>query len=90
MIGVGGGAKSELNLLALMGKRARIHGSTLRARPLEEKALTARRVEHEVLPLFERGALRVPVAAEFPLAQAAEAYDRFAAGGKLGKIVITP
>ena len=90
VIGVGAGAKTELNLLALMGKRARIHGSTLRARPLEEKALTARRVEREVLPLFERGALRVPVAETFPLERAAEAYERFAAGGKLGKIVITP
>ena len=60
VIGVAAGAKGELNLLALMGKRARIHGSTLRARPLEEKALNARRVEHEVLPLFESGALRVP------------------------------
>jgi putative PIG3 family NAD(P)H quinone oxidoreductase len=90
VIGVGAGAKSELNLLALMGKRVRIHGSTLRARPLEEKALTARRMEHEVLPLFARGALRVPVAETFPLEQAGAAYDRFAAGGKLGKIVITP
>jgi NADPH:quinone reductase-like Zn-dependent oxidoreductase len=90
VIGVGAGAKTEINLLALMGKRARIHGSTLRARPLEEKALTARRVEHEVLPLFERGMLRVPVAGEFPLDRAAEAYEAFAAGGKLGKLVITP
>ena len=53
VIGVSAGAKAELNLLALMGKRARIHGSTLRARPLEEKALAARRLEHEVLPLFD-------------------------------------
>jgi NADPH2:quinone reductase len=88
VIGVAAGAKSELNLLALMGKRARIHGSTLRARPLEEKALTARRLEREVLPLFAAGELRVPVAETFPLAQAAAAYERFAAGGKLGKIVI--
>jgi NADPH2:quinone reductase len=89
VIGVGGGNKSELNLLALMGKRARIHGSTLRARPLEQKSLVARQVEHEVLPLFDDGRLRVPVAETFPLDQAQEAYDRFAAGGKLGKIVIT-
>jgi NADPH:quinone reductase len=89
VIGVSAGAKSELNLLALMGKRARIHGSTLRARPLEEKALLARLVEHEVLPLFETGALSVPVAETFPLEEAAAAYDRFAAGGKLGKIVIS-
>jgi NADPH2:quinone reductase len=89
VIGVSAGAKSELNLLALMGKRARIHGSTLRARPLEEKALAARHLEREALPLFADGTLTVPVAETFPLEQAAAAYERFAAGGKLGKIVLT-
>ena len=88
VIGVSAGAKSEINLLALMGKRARIHGSTLRARPLEEKALAARLLEREVLPLFETGALRVPVAQTFALDEAAAAYDRFAEGAKLGKIVL--
>jgi NADPH2:quinone reductase len=88
VIGVSAGAKCELNMLALMGKRARIHGSMLRSRPLEEKALVARRMEHEVLPLFETGALRVPIAETFPLSEAAAAYERFAAGGKLGKIVL--
>jgi len=88
VIGVAAGAKAELNLLALMGKRARIHGSTLRARPLEEKAVSARLLEHEVLPLFDTGALRVPIAETFPLEEAAAAYERFAAGGKLGKIVL--
>jgi len=89
VIGVSAGASGELNLLVLMGKRARIHGSTLRARPLEEKALAARRLEHEALPLFDSGALRVPIAETFPLGEAAAAYERFAAGGKLGKIVLT-
>lgn len=89
VIGVGAGAKAELNLLALMGKRASIHGSTLRARPLEDKALAARRVEREVLPLLARGSVTVPIAETFPLVQARAAYDRFAAGGKLGKIVLT-
>jgi NADPH:quinone reductase len=88
VIGVASGAKGELNLLALMGKRARIHGSTLRTRSLEDKALVARLVEREVLPLFEEGELRVPVADTFPLDQVAAAYDRFAAGGKLGKVVL--
>jgi putative PIG3 family NAD(P)H quinone oxidoreductase len=88
VIGVSAGAQGELSLLALMAKRARIHGSTLRARPLEEKALCARRLEHEVLPLFESGELEVPVAETFALEAAAEAYERFAAGGKLGKIVL--
>jgi NADPH:quinone reductase len=89
VIGVSAGAKSEVNLLALMGKRARIHGSTLRARTLEDKAIVARLLEREVLPLFETGELRVPIADAFPLEQAAAAYERFAAGGKLGKVVIT-
>jgi NADPH:quinone reductase-like Zn-dependent oxidoreductase len=89
VIGAGAGAKAELNLLALMAKRARIHGSMLRYRPLEEKALASRLVERHVLPLLADGAVQVPVAATHQLAEVAEAYERFAAGGKLGKIVLT-
>lgn len=90
VIGIGAGAKGELNLAKLMAKRGSIHASTLRARPLEEKAATARALERHVLPLVEAGALRVPVAATFPLDDVAAAYERFAAGGKLGKIVLLP
>ena len=90
VIGVGAGAKVELNLLALMGKRARIHGSTLRARSLEDKADAARRVERAVLPGFASGDLICPVTATFPLDAVADAYARFAAGAKLGKIVLEP
>jgi NADPH2:quinone reductase len=91
VIGVGGtGPMGEINLLAVMQKRARIHGSTLRARPLEEKAICARRVEREVLPHFADGTLTVPVAETFPLEEAEAAYERFGAGGKLGKIVLLP
>jgi len=89
VIGVGGGLSAEISLLTLMGKRGRIHGSTLRPRPLEDKAVAARRVERHVLPLLARGALTVPIAATFPMAEAAGAYEHFAAGGKLGKIVLT-
>ena len=88
VIGVGGGFKADLNLLAVMGKRARISGSTLRARPLEEKALTARAMERHVLPGFTAGQLRVPVLETFALQDAPAAYERFAAGGKLGKIIL--
>jgi NADPH:quinone reductase len=87
-IGIGAGAKAELNLGLLMARRARIHGSHLRARPLEEKALATRRVEHEVLPGFDDGSLRVLLARTFALDDVADAYDAFAAGGKLGKIVL--
>jgi NADPH2:quinone reductase len=88
VIGVGAGAKTELDLRALMFKRARIMASTMRARPLEEKAIAMRLVEREVLPHFEDGSLTVPVAETFPLEQAEDAYNRFEAGGKLGKIVL--
>ncbi len=91
VIGVGGtGPKGEINLVALMQKRGTIHASTLRSRPLEEKALATRLVEKEVLPAFASGDLSVPVAATFPLAEAEAAYERFEAGGKLGKIVLLP
>jgi NADPH:quinone reductase-like Zn-dependent oxidoreductase len=88
IIGVGAGARAEVDLRVLMAKRARIHGSTLRARPLEAKADAARLVEKQVLPLLAAGRVTVPIAATFPLDEVAAAYERFAAGGKLGKIVV--
>ena len=90
VIGIGAGAKTELNLGVLMAKRATIHGSMLRSRPLEDRAATARLVERSVLPGFVSGDLSVPVCATYPLDAVAEAYERFQAGGKLGKIVLTP
>jgi NADPH:quinone reductase len=89
VIGTGAGASGEINLGLLMMKRARMHGSTLRARPLELKALTARAMERSVLPLLASGQVRVPVAETYPLDQASAAYDHFKAGGKLGKIILT-
>lgn len=88
VIGIGAGAKGELNLGMLMAKRGRIHGSMLRARPLEDKALTARAMERSVLPLLATREIDVPVAAQYDLEQAVEAYDRFSAGAKFGKIVL--
>jgi NADPH:quinone reductase-like Zn-dependent oxidoreductase len=88
VIGTGAGAKAEINLGMLMMKRARLHGSTLRARPLEAKALTARAVERSVLPHLASGSVRVPISKTFPLEEAPSAYQQFAAGGKLGKIVL--
>ncbi|MEY2474154.1 MAG: NADPH:quinone reductase [Actinomycetota bacterium] len=89
VIGVGAGGSANLNLLALMQKRAAIYGSTLRARPLDQKADAARRVEADVVPLLADGRVRVPVLATYGLDEVEAAYDRFAAGGKLGKIVLT-
>lgn len=88
IIGIGAGAKGEVNLRDLMGKRIRVFASTLRARPLEQKAEAARRMERHVLPLVGTK-LRVPVAEVFPLDQAAEAYEFFAQPGKFGKVVLS-
>jgi NADPH:quinone reductase len=91
VIGVGGGFKAELNLLTLMEQRGRIHASRLRPRPLEERARAVQLVEANVLPFLDDGDARldVPVAATYPMQEAEAAYDRFLAGGKLGKIVLT-
>jgi NADPH:quinone reductase-like Zn-dependent oxidoreductase len=89
VIGVGSGATAEIDLLGLMLVRGRIHGSTLRARPLEDKAAVAHRVERSVVPLLASGKITVPIAATFRFPEVAAAYERFQAGGKLGKIVLT-
>jgi NADPH:quinone reductase-like Zn-dependent oxidoreductase len=89
VIGVGGGATMEINLLGLMGARASIGGSTLRARSRTEKAMVAEAVTAHVLPLVDRGDIGVPILATYDLEQAEAAYERFGAGAKLGKIVLT-
>jgi NADPH2:quinone reductase len=88
VIGVGAGATAEIDLRKLMARRGAIHGSTLRTRPLEQKADAARRVERSVLPLVERGSVRVLLAATFSLQSAQAAYAAMATPGKLGKVVL--
>ncbi|MFP5579705.1 MAG: zinc-binding dehydrogenase [Acidimicrobiia bacterium] len=88
IIGVGAGPKVELSMVDLMQKRGTIRASTLRARPLEEKADAAQAMIRHVLPQVDAGRITVPVEATFPMAQAEAAFDRFAEGSKLGKIVL--
>jgi NADPH:quinone reductase-like Zn-dependent oxidoreductase len=88
VIGVGSGAQIELNLLQLMGARARIGGATLRGRTRREKANVAAGVAAHVLPLLASGRIAVPVCATFPMSEAEAAYERFGAGSKLGKVVL--
>ena len=90
VIGTGAGSKAEIDFGLLMRKRGRISSSTLRPRSRAEKEDVLKRLEGHALPLLARGELMVPVEEVFPLERAQEAYDRFAAGGKFGKIVITP
>ena len=88
VIGVGGGGHMEVELMTLMQKRARIGGSTLRARSRKEKAEVAADVAAHVLPALVAGRLRIPVCETFPLPEAQAAYDRFGAGAKFGKVVL--
>lgn len=90
VIGTGAGAKAEVDFGLLMRKRGRIHASTLRARTIAEKEDVIRRLEGHALPLLADGRLTVPVEETFPLEDAQAAYERFAAGGKFGKLVIVP
>lgn len=88
VVGVGSGATVSLDLLGLMQRRASISGATLRARSLDEKGAVVAGVRRSVLPLVSAGKLQVPVMGTVPMAEAAEAYEQFARGGKLGKIVL--
>jgi NADPH2:quinone reductase len=88
VIGVGSGGRMEIDLMQLMTKRARIGGTTLRSRSRREKADVAAAVATHVLPALAAGRLTVPVSDTFPLAEAEAAYERFGAGGKLGKVVL--
>jgi NADPH:quinone reductase-like Zn-dependent oxidoreductase len=90
LIGLGAGGTAEVNFHHLLRARGRIHGSTLRFRSVAEKADVIRRLRDDVLPLLDEGRVVVPVHATYPLDQAQEAYDAFAAGGKFGKIVLLP
>ncbi len=88
-VGLLGGAKAELDLGRLLAKRLRLFGTTLRARPPEEKARVTQRFWREAWPLFDRGVLRPVVDRAFPLEEVRAAHERMARGEHFGKIVLT-
>jgi putative PIG3 family NAD(P)H quinone oxidoreductase len=82
------GARAEVDLALLMRKRARVLGSTLRARSRAEKSAIVARFRSEILPAFAAGGLRVPVDSVFPVDRAAEAFQRMRENRNVGKILI--
>ena len=82
-------SKVELDLMQLMRRRLTITGSTLRPRSPEEKGAIARELAAHVWPLFESGAIRPLIYAEFPLERAADAHRMMEASQHIGKIVLT-
>ncbi len=88
VIGLQGGAKAEANLGLLLAKRARIIGTTLRARPVHEKEETIRQTITRVIPLLEKGQLALNVTKTFDYSEVSSAHEYFDSGKHTGKIVI--
>ena len=89
VIGLMGGATAELDLAALLRKRASVHGTSLRSRPAAEKAAIVAAVRADVWPGFERGELRPVVDRVLPLAEVAEAHRVLEGSGHVGKVVLS-
>ncbi|MFJ2822837.1 NAD(P)H-quinone oxidoreductase [Streptomyces toxytricini] len=88
VIGLQGGVKAELNLGALLAKRAAVAGTTLRARPREEKAAIVAAVREHVWPLVEAGRVRPVVHTVLPMREAAEAHRLVESGAHVGKVLL--
>jgi len=89
LVGLLAGRKTELELGLVLAKRARIFGTVLRARPLEEKIAAMRAFETQVVPLLARGAVKPIVDRVLPLAEASRAHEHMASNEGFGKIVLT-
>ncbi|UXY28756.1 NAD(P)H-quinone oxidoreductase [Streptomyces sp. HUAS TT20] len=88
IIGLQGGAKGELNIGALLNKRAAVSATSLRARPLAEKAAIVAAVREHVWPLIDAGHIRPVVDRELPMSEAAEAHRVVEASGHVGKVLL--
>jgi putative PIG3 family NAD(P)H quinone oxidoreductase len=89
LVGLLAGARTEIDLALLLRKRIELHGTVLRARPLEEKIAATQAFARHLVPLFADGRLHPVVDRVLPLAAAAEAHAAMAANEGFGKIVLT-
>jgi putative PIG3 family NAD(P)H quinone oxidoreductase len=90
VIGLQGGTRAEIDLNALLRKRAAVIATSLRARPLAEKAAIVAAVREHVWPLVESGRVRPVVHSRHPLADAAGAHREMESSGHIGKILLLP
>jgi len=90
VIGLQGGTTAELNLNTLLRKRAAVIATSLRARPLPEKAAIVAAVREHVWPLVESGRVRPVVHSRHPLGEAAAAHREMESSGHIGKILLRP
>ena len=89
VIGLQGGTRAELDLAALMGKRAAVISTSLRSRPAAEKATIVAAVREHVWPLVASGAIRPVIWTRLPLASAGEAHQVLADSRHVGKVLLT-
>ena len=89
-IGMQGGRKAELDFGALMAKRGSMSATTLRARPVADKARIVRRVRDQVWPLVDAGTIRPIIHTTMPMANAMDAHRLMESGDHLGKILLVP
>jgi len=89
IIGLQGGAAGELDLATLLGKRAAVLATTLRARPAAEKAAIVAAVQEHVWPLVESGTVRPVVHARIDLDEVAGAHRLLDSGEVVGKVLLT-
>jgi NADPH:quinone reductase-like Zn-dependent oxidoreductase len=89
IIGLQKGNAAQIHLGGLLAKRATITGTTLRARPLDQRRQILAEVFEHVWPALDTGDITPVVSTRLPLAEAAEAHRLMAAGGHWGKIVLT-
>ena len=89
IVGTLGGGLVEADLGHLMPKRLRVHGTVLRARPLEEKISLTRQFERYILPHLETGHLLPVVDRVFPLEDVSKAHQYMESNANFGKIVLT-
>ena len=82
------GVKAEVNIQTIMGRRLTVTGSTLRPRPVADKAAIAAELRQHVWPLLESGAVKPIVHATFPLRHAAEAHRVMESGAHIGKLLL--
>lgn len=87
-IGLLSGAKGELNMGQVLGKRLHIIGSTLRTRPLVEKIAITRRFEAEMMPHLASGRLRPIIDTTFPIVEAQAAHEYVLANRNIGKVIL--
>lgn len=89
VIGLQGGAKGELDLGALLVKRASVAATSLRPRPLDQKAEICAAVTAQAWPLVEAGAILPVVDQVLPMRDAAEAHRVVEASTHVGKVLLT-